>query len=122
MLCIVIPLGLVSLLGYAMMAALQIGLKVSTLPVVALGVGVGVDYGIYIYSRLKSFLAEGYALQDAYRLTLEITGNGDPRGMAVSRSHRREIVSPVHRIRLTSTRDPGRSFGACPLCFGELTD
>jgi predicted RND superfamily exporter protein len=75
-LCIVIPLGLVSLLAYALMTLLEIGLKVSTLPVVALGVGVGVDYGIYIYSRFRSFLAEGKALQDAYRLTLEIVGNG----------------------------------------------
>ena len=31
------------------MPALGIGLKVSTLPVIALGVGVGVDYGIYLY-------------------------------------------------------------------------
>jgi len=75
-LCIVIPLGLVSLLGYALMAMLEIGLKVNTLPVVALGVGVGVDYGIYIYSRLDSILKEGYSLREAYERTLEITGNG----------------------------------------------
>lgn len=75
-LCIVLPLGLVSLLAYALMSVLQIGLKVSTLPVVALGVGVGVDYGIYIYSRLKSVQDEGETLEAAYRRTLDITGNG----------------------------------------------
>ncbi len=75
-LCIVIPLGLVSLLAYALMSFLEIGLKVSTLPVVALGVGIGVDYGIYIYSRLGSFLAEGKPFAEAYRDTLNITGNG----------------------------------------------
>ena len=75
-LCIIVPLGLVSLLGYALMAMLEIGLKVNTLPVVALGVGVGVDYGIYIYSRLKSILDEGKPLRRAYELTLDITGNG----------------------------------------------
>jgi predicted RND superfamily exporter protein len=64
-LCIVIPLGLVSLLAYAVMSILEIGLKVSTLPVVALGVGIGVDYGIYMYSRLRSFLTEGISLQEA---------------------------------------------------------
>ncbi|MBW2366847.1 MAG: MMPL family transporter [Deltaproteobacteria bacterium] len=74
MLCIVLPLGLVSLLAYALMSMLEIGLKVSTLPVVALGVGVGVDYGIYIYSRLKSIMDEGESLQEAYRKTLAITG------------------------------------------------
>ncbi len=75
-LCIVIPLALVSVLGYAVMSMLGIGLKVSTLPVVALGVGVGVDYGIYIYSRFQSILKEGKPLQEAYQLTLENTGKG----------------------------------------------
>jgi uncharacterized protein len=75
-LCIVIPLALVSILAYALMALLEIGLKVSTLPVVALGVGVGVDYGIYIFARLRAIRAEGKSLQEAYRETLNITGNG----------------------------------------------
>ncbi|MBW6510903.1 MAG: MMPL family transporter [Desulfuromonadaceae bacterium] len=75
-LCIVIPLALVSLLAYALMSIFQIGLKVSTLPVVALGVGVGVDYGIYIFSRLRSYLIQGQSLQQAYLHTLAITGNG----------------------------------------------
>jgi hypothetical protein len=75
-LCIMIPLALVSLLAYAVMAMLEIGLKVSTLPVVALGVGIGVDYGIYIFSRLRSITVRGVPLQEAYRETLNITGNG----------------------------------------------
>jgi len=74
-LCIVIPLGLVSLLAYALMTVLEIGLKVNTLPVVALGVGVGVDYGIYIYSRLDSLLKQGMSLKEAYVITLQITGS-----------------------------------------------
>ncbi len=73
--CIVIPLGLVSLLGYALMYLLDIGLKVSTLPVVALGVGIGVDYGIYLFSRLRTELAAGRPLHEAYCRTLAITGN-----------------------------------------------
>ena len=75
-LCIVIPLALVSILAYALMTMLEIGLKISTLPVVALGVGIGVDYGIYIYARLRSILAEGEGLQEAYRDTLKLTGSG----------------------------------------------
>ncbi len=73
-LCIVIPLALVSVLAYALMAVLDIGLKVATLPVVVLGVGVGVDYGIYIYSRLSAFRREGLGLEEAYRRTLAMTG------------------------------------------------
>ena len=76
-LCIVLPLALVSLLAYALMTLLEIGLKVSTLPVVALGVGIGVDYGIYIYSRFRSIYGEGgKTLPEAYRETLTVTGNG----------------------------------------------
>jgi len=67
---------LVSLLAYALMSLLEIGLKVSTLPVVALGVGIGVDYGIYIYSRFSSILAEGESIEKAYRQTLQIAGTG----------------------------------------------
>ncbi len=73
--CIVLPLGLVSILCYALMSLLEIGLKTSTLPVVALGVGIGVDYGIYIFSRLKRGLDNGLPLREAYLRTLRVTGN-----------------------------------------------
>jgi len=56
------------------MAIYGIGLKVNTLPVVALGVGIGVDYGIYIYNRLDILLKEGFDLREAYYRTLRVTG------------------------------------------------
>jgi hypothetical protein len=66
-LCIILPLGLVSVLCKALMAMLGIGLKVSTLPVLALGVGIGVDYGIYIFDRLQHRMEEdGSGLADAF--------------------------------------------------------
>ena len=73
-LCIILPLALTSLLCQALMARLGIGVKVATLPVIALGVGIGVDYGIYIYTRLNSYLLQGLALPDAYLATLRTTG------------------------------------------------
>ncbi|MCF6300825.1 MAG: efflux RND transporter permease subunit [Proteobacteria bacterium] len=73
-LSIVVPLALVSVLAYALMAILGIGLKVNTLPVVALGVGIGVDYGIYIFSKLQQLLKSGSNLHDAYKETLRLTG------------------------------------------------
>ncbi|MGH8433843.1 MAG: efflux RND transporter permease subunit [Pseudomonas sp.] len=73
-LCIVLPLVLTSVLGNALMTYLGIGVKVATLPVIALGVGIGVDYGIYIYTRLESFLRAGMPLQEAYYQTLKSTG------------------------------------------------
>ncbi len=72
--CIIIPLGLTSILCQALMAHLGIGVKVATLPVIALGVGVGVDYGIYIYGRMEGFLKEGHSLPEAYLRTLKTTG------------------------------------------------
>ena len=66
-LCIMVPLTIVSILCNALMAALGIGLKVPTLPVIALGVGVGVDYGIYLYERLQHELEDkGSSLREAF--------------------------------------------------------
>src|SRR6056297_2004843 len=72
--CIILPLALTSVLAQALMAFLGIGVKVATLPVIALGVGIGVDYGIYIYSRLDSHLRDGLGLKAAYDRTLQTTG------------------------------------------------
>ncbi|HXZ47388.1 MAG TPA: MMPL family transporter [Usitatibacter sp.] len=65
-LCILIPLAIVSVLCEALMPTLGIGLKISTLPVIALGVGVGVDYGIYLYDRIEAHLHEGKDLASAF--------------------------------------------------------
>jgi predicted RND superfamily exporter protein len=73
-LCILIPLALTSVLGNALMTFLGIGVKVATLPVIALGVGIGVDYGIYIFSKLETYLSDGLELQGAYFETLKTTG------------------------------------------------
>ena len=42
----------------------------------ALGVGIGVDYGIHIYNRFRGILADGKSIPEAYRITLAISGNG----------------------------------------------
>ncbi len=73
-LCIILPLTIVAVLCNALMALLGIGLKVSTLPVIALGVGVGVDYGIYLYERMANALAEGRNLPDAFYQALRQRG------------------------------------------------
>lgn len=74
MLCIVFPLALVSVLAYALMSYLKIGLKVNTLPVVALGVGIGVDYGIYFYSRFDECFKKGMPIKEAYIYSLSTSG------------------------------------------------
>jgi predicted RND superfamily exporter protein len=72
---VVLPLALVSVLVYAVMATVGIGLKISTLPMVALGAGIGVDYGIYLFSRMQVCLKDGLSVHDAYERTLRVTGS-----------------------------------------------
>ncbi|MEN9378556.1 MAG: hypothetical protein RJB15_234 [Pseudomonadota bacterium] len=74
-LCIILPLGLSVVLCNALMAALGIGLKVNTLPVVALGVGVGVDYGIYLFEVMRHEMQEHKSsLRDAFLEALKQRG------------------------------------------------
>jgi predicted RND superfamily exporter protein len=74
-LCIILPLALVTVLCNALMAMLGIGVKVNTLPVVALGVGVGVDYGIYLFERMKHEMEDtGLTLKDAFVEALKQRG------------------------------------------------
>lgn len=73
-LCLLVPLVITSLLCEAVMTLLGLGVKVATLPVIALGVGIGVDYGIYLYNRLGQGLARGLPLRQATLETLRTTG------------------------------------------------
>jgi len=73
--CVIVPLVVVSILAQALMTLLQIGLTVSTLPILALGVGIGVDYGIYIVTPLLLNLRKGLNLYEAYLATLRTTGS-----------------------------------------------
>jgi predicted RND superfamily exporter protein len=74
-LVVVVPLYVVSTLAQWLMTALDIGLTVSTLPVIALGVGIGVDYGIYILSTMSTKLKEGVNVHDAYLEALKERGS-----------------------------------------------
>ncbi|MFZ2990029.1 efflux RND transporter permease subunit, partial [Ideonella sp.] len=70
----VLPLLLTSYLAEALMVALGMGVKVATLPVIALGVGIGVDYALYILSVTLSELRQGKSLSQAYHRALLFTG------------------------------------------------
>ncbi len=73
-LCIVLPLVLVTELGHSLMVYLDIGKKVNTLTVLALGVGIGVDYAIYIFARMRESMRQGRSLTDSYFIALKTTG------------------------------------------------
>jgi predicted RND superfamily exporter protein len=70
----VLPLALTSVLAEALMVALGLGVKVATLPVIALGVGIGVDYALYILSVTLAQLREGRSLSESYYRALLFTG------------------------------------------------
>lgn len=70
----VLPLVLTSILCEALMVWLGMGVKVATLPVIALGVGIGVDYALYVLSITLARMREGASLSDAYHHALQFTG------------------------------------------------
>ncbi|MEL0232045.1 MAG: efflux RND transporter permease subunit, partial [Hyphomicrobiales bacterium] len=64
-LVLIFSLAMANALTYAFMAWKEVGLNVSTLPLAALGVGLGVDYGIYMLDRIK----------EEYKLCGDVTGS-----------------------------------------------
>jgi predicted RND superfamily exporter protein len=70
----VVPLVVTSFLAEALMVALGMGVKVATLPVIALGVGIGVDYALYILSVMLTQLRQGRNLSQACYRALLFTG------------------------------------------------
>jgi predicted RND superfamily exporter protein len=68
------PLVLGTLLGYAFMTQLGIGVMTSTLPVLALGIGLGSTFAFYLWDRLRQALAQGAELPEAWRQTLRQAG------------------------------------------------
>jgi len=70
----VLPLILTSILCEALMVLLGIGVKVATLPVIALGVGIGIDYALYLLSVQLTKQRQGESLVDAYKHAIQFTG------------------------------------------------
>jgi len=70
----VVPLIITSILCEALMVWLGIGVKVATLPVIALGVGIGVDYALYLLSVQLAYQRMGMPLVDAYKVAVKFVG------------------------------------------------
>ncbi len=70
----VVPLVITSILCEALMVGLGIGVKVATLPVIALGVGIGVDYALYLLSVQLAQQRAGLSLTEAYKRAVQFTG------------------------------------------------
>jgi predicted RND superfamily exporter protein len=73
-LILMIPVVLSQLACEAFMYLWHIDLNVNSLPIAAAGAGVGVDYGIYHFSRMIDAFDEGRSLDDAIDYATETTG------------------------------------------------
>jgi predicted RND superfamily exporter protein len=62
-------------LTYAFMAYKDVGLNVSTLPLAALGVGLGVDYGIYMLDRIREEFRKTQDVVEAITRAFLTAGN-----------------------------------------------
>jgi hypothetical protein len=73
-LILTIPLCISNLVTFALMGIYQVGLTVSTYPVSSIGVGLGVDYGIYFLSRLLEEKRQTEDVNEALVNTLKSNG------------------------------------------------
>ncbi|MBF6559449.1 MAG: MMPL family transporter [Candidatus Binataceae bacterium] len=60
--------------AFVYMNARNIGLTIDTIPVISLGIGLGVDYGIYVVARIRDEVMGGATLEDAITTALRSTG------------------------------------------------
>jgi len=66
--------GFATLLAYACMGLLGLGLNVNTVPMIAVGIGLGVDYAIYMMDRIKEEMRLVNNLQQAVKNAVGTTG------------------------------------------------
>lgn len=74
-LIVILSLATSNFLTYAFMAFKGIGLSINTLPLAALGIGMGVDFSIYVLDRVKEELDAGHQLYEAIKEAISTSGN-----------------------------------------------
>jgi len=71
-----VPVIISNTITFSVMAWMDIGMNINTVPVAALGIGLGVDYSFYIADRIKEELALGKDIKTAIGIALHSTGSG----------------------------------------------
>ena len=71
---IFVAMGFATALSYACMGILGLGLNVNTVPMIAVGIGLGVDYAIYMMDRIKEEMHVADSLQHAITRAVSTTG------------------------------------------------
>ncbi len=60
--------------AFIYMRVRDIGLTIDTLPVISLGIGLGVDYGIYVVARIQDEVMRGVGVEEAIITGISATG------------------------------------------------
>ncbi|MFP6641140.1 MAG: efflux RND transporter permease subunit, partial [Myxococcota bacterium] len=71
---ILLQIATATMLSLAYMAIIGMGLNINTLPVQSVGVGIGVDYAIYIVDRIRQEVADTADIDEAVRRAIRTTG------------------------------------------------
>ncbi|MBH3426424.1 efflux RND transporter permease subunit [Pseudomonas alkylphenolica] len=71
-----VPVIISNMMTFAFMTWQGIGMNINTVPVAALGIGLGVDYAFYIADRIKEEIAIGKSAEEAVRIALHSAGMG----------------------------------------------
>jgi predicted RND superfamily exporter protein len=71
---LLVPVNLANAMLTAYMVLAGMGLDVNSLPILAIGIGVGIDYGIYMLSRICEEFKGTQHISDAIRLSLVTCG------------------------------------------------
>jgi predicted RND superfamily exporter protein len=73
-LIVMLPSLVAQPLSEAVMYLFGIDMNINSLPVAAIGIGIGIDYGYYVLSRIVEELAAGCTFETAIRRMFETTG------------------------------------------------
>jgi hypothetical protein len=71
---ILLQISTATMLSLAYMAIRNVGLNINTLPVQSVGVGIGVDYAIYIVDRIRQEVVDTADIDEAVRRAVRTTG------------------------------------------------
>lgn len=69
-----LAMSFATVLTYAFMGIDGIGVNINTVPIIAVGIGMGIDYSIYIVDRIREEVRHGANLVDAVNRAVETTG------------------------------------------------
>ena len=70
----VLPMLFSTLMTYAYMGWAHIGISVNTVPVIAVGVGVGIDYAVYFMDRIREEMARTRSIHQAVVMAVATPG------------------------------------------------